>query len=225
MRYLVVAIVGLVLGVAAAGAVLYYNPLPDKSSVPMPSSTGRVLRYSLPDQVLDFALGEDARLFGQETGDDGLWEETIDRAAVLGLVLNDGSNQPAALASRLLSTSTETNLLLNGVLVSDHWLVTIPGQGSFSVHADSNAWPFLKEQLVPVWYLEQPWRGPVEYWPTVGPGADFRADVVGLTGAFRGSHGSAAERYEITALDPAREVALARGEIHLNLPGPQVAAQ
>jgi hypothetical protein len=224
MRYLFVAIVGLLLGVAAAGAVLYYNPLVDTSAT-MPSSTDRVLRYSLPDQVLEFAVGEDARLFGQETGDDGLWEETIDRAAVLGLVLNDGSNQPAALASRLMSTSAETDLLLRGVLVSDHWLVTIPGEGSFYVHADSNAWPFLKEKLVPVWYLEQPWSGPVEYWPTVGPGGGDSAEVVGLTGAFRGSEGSAVERYEITALDPDRDVALARGEIYLNLPGPQVAAQ
>ena len=224
MRYLFVALVGLVLGAAAAGAVLYYNPLADKAA-PMPSSTDRVLCYSLPDQVLEFAVGEDARMFGQETGDDALWEETIDRAAVLGLVLNGGSNQPAALASRLLSTSADTDLLLRGVLVSDHWLVTIPGEGSFYVHADSNAWPFLKEKLVPVWYLEQPWSGPVEYWPTVGPGADDSADVVGLTGSFRGSEGSAVERYEITALDPARKVALAKGELYLNLPGPQVAAQ
>ena len=224
MKYLLVALIGLVLGAASAGAVLYYNPLAAKTA-PMPSSTDRVLRYSLPDQVLEFAVGEDARLFGQDAGDDSLWEETIDRAAVLGLVLNDGSNQPAALASRLLSTSPETNLLLRGVLVSDHWLVTIPGEGSFYVRADSNAWPFLKEKLVPVWYLEQPWSGPAEYWPTVGPGADSSADVVGLTGSFRGSEGSAVERYEITALDRARKVALARGEIHVNLPGPQVAAQ
>lgn len=224
MRYLFVAIVGLVLGVAGAGAALYYNPLAEKSAA-TPGATGRVLHYSLPDQVLEFAIGEDARLFGQKTGEDGLWEETIDRAAVLGLVLNDGSNQPAALASRLLSTSPDTDLLLNGVLVSDDWLVTIPGEGSFYVHADSNAWPFLKEKLVPVWYLDQPWTGPAEYWPTVGPGADDSADVVGLTGSFRGSEGSAVERYEITALDPARNVAQAKGELHLNLPGPQVAAQ
>jgi len=224
MRYLFVAILGLVLGVAGAGAALYYNPLAERSA-PMPGSTDRKLHYSLPDQVLEFAIGEDARLFGQETGDDSLWEETIDRAGVLGLVLNDGSNQPAALASRLLSTSPDTDLLLNGVLVSDDWLVTIPGEGSFYVHADSNACPFLKEQLVPVWYLDQPWTGPVEYWPTVGPGADDSAEVVGLTGSFRGSEGSAVEHYEITALDPTRKLAQARGELYFNLPGPQVAAQ
>jgi hypothetical protein len=224
MKYLLVAIVGLLLGAAAACAVLYVNPL-SESSAPLPSATDRVLRYSLPDHVLEFAVGEDARLLGQDPGDDSLWEETIDRTAVLGLVLNDGSDQPAALASRLLSTSAESDLLLRGLLVSDYWLVTIPSEGTLFVHADSNAWPFLKERLLPVWYFEQPWEGPVEYWPTAGPGADSSGDVVGLAGAFRGSTGSAVERYQVTTLDPVRKVALAAGEIHLNLPGPQVAAQ
>ncbi|RPI60339.1 MAG: hypothetical protein EHM50_07565 [Lysobacterales bacterium] len=83
----------------------------------------------------------------------------------------------------------------------------------------------MKKALVPAWYLDRPWSGPAEFWPTVGPRADDSAAVVGLTGSFRGSEGSAVERYEVSALDPARELALAKGEIHLNLPGPQVAAQ
>ena len=224
MQYLRVALVGLVLGAAAAGVVLYYNPLAAQSAPP-PSATDRVLQYSLPDQVLEFAVGEEAGVFGQDTGSDSLWEETIDRTAVLGLVLNDTTNQPAAVASRLMATSADTDLLLRGVLLSDHWLVTLPGEGTLFVRADSNAWPFLKKTLVPVWYLDRPWSGPAEYWPTVGPGADESGVVVGITGAFRGSQGSVVERYEISALDPARNLALAKAELHLNLPGPRVAAQ
>lgn len=224
MKYLLVAIVGLLLGAAAACAVLYFNPLATGGASP-PSGAERVLRYSLPDDVLEFAVGEDARLFGHNTGDDTLWEETIGRTAVLGLTLHDASGQPAALASRLMSTSAQSDLLLRGLLVSDHWLVTIPNEGTLFVRAESNAWPFLKERLLPVWYFDQPWDGPAEYWPTVGPGKDDRGDVVGVAGSFRGSAGSAVERYEVTALDPARKMALAVGEIHLSLPGPQVAAQ
>jgi hypothetical protein len=224
MKYLVVAVLGLLLGAAAAGAVLYFNPLAAKSA-PLPNATDRVLRYSLPDHVLELAVGEDARLFGQDVGEDSLWEETIDRSAVLGLVLTDASNQPVALASRLLSTSAETDLLLRGVLFSDHWLVTVLGEGTLFVHADSNAWPFLKETLVPVWYLDRPWSGPAEYWPTVGPGPDATADVVGVAGSFVGREGRAVERYELSVLDPGSKLALARGEIHLDMPGPQVAAQ
>jgi hypothetical protein len=213
-----------VLGAAGECVVLYFYPL-SESSAPSPNAKDRVFRYSLPDHVLGFAVGEDARLLGQGMGDDSLWEETIDRTAVLGLVLNDGADQPAAIASRLLSTSAESDLLLRGVLVSDFWLVTIPNEGTLFVHADSNAWPFLKERLLPVWYFDRPWDGPAEYWPTVGPGSDESGDVVGVAGSFRGSSGSAVERYEITTLDPSRNVAIAAGEIHLNLPGPQVAAQ
>lgn len=223
MKYLIVAIAGLVLGAAGAVAVLYYNPLSQQSAA-SPSATDRVLHYSLPDQVLEFAVGEDARLFGQDTGKDSLWEETIDRTAVLGLVLNDGANQPAALASRLVATSADTDLLLRGVLLDDHWLVTIPREGTLFVRAESNAWPFLKETLVPVWFLERPWNGPAEYWPTVGPGEESGV-AIGITGAFRGSEGTAVEHYEISALDRQRDLALATAELHLNLPGPQVASQ
>jgi hypothetical protein len=101
----------------------------------------------------------------------------------------------------------------------------LPGEGTIFVHADSNAWPFLKETLVPVWYLERPWRGPAEYWPTVGPGADDRGIALGITGTFSGSEGSVVERYEISVLDPKSELALASAELHLRLSGLKVAAQ
>jgi hypothetical protein len=224
MRYLLVALFGLVLGAAGAGAVLYYNPF-SVAATGMPNATDRVLHYSLPDHVLAFALGDDARYFGHETGDDGLWEETIDRTALLGLVLNDAANQPAAVASRLVAVSPETDLLLRGVLLSDHWLVTIPGEGTLFMRADTNAWRFLKEALVPVWFFDRPWQGPSEYWPTAGPGADDSGVVLGVSGIFRGSEGSVVERYELTVLDPARDSALAAGELHVNLPGVQVAVQ
>ena len=224
MKYLFVALLGLVLGAALAGAVLYFNPF-STTAAAQPNATDRVLHYSLPDDVLEFALGADARLFGQEPDDGGLWEDTIDGSALLGLTLKDDADQPVGIASRLMTVSADTDLLLRGVLLSDHWLVTIPGEGTLFVRADSNAWPFLKQTFVPVWYLEQPWQGPKDYWPTIGPGKDDSGVVLGVAGGFRGREGRAVERYELTALDPARRSALAEGELHLDLPGPQVAAQ
>jgi hypothetical protein len=226
MKYLAVVIAGLLLGAAAAAAVVYYNPLTQQAAE-SPNSADRVLRYSLPDHVLEFAVGADVRLFGQDTDDDGLWEETIDRTAVLGLVLNDGADQPAAIASRLIATSADTDLLLRGVLLSDHWLVTIPSEGTLFVRAESNAWPFLRETLLPVWYFDRAWNGPAEYWPTVGPGSDDSGVVTGIAGALQGSEGRAVERYQLSALDRDRKLAAATGELHLSLPQPlpQVAAQ
>ncbi len=211
------------LGAAAAGVVLYFNPLAAKSA-PLADATDRVLHYSLPDQVLELAVGEDARLLGQDPGRDGLWEEAIDRTALLGLVLNDATNQPAAIASRLLAPSADTDLLLRGVLLDDLWLVTLPGEGTLFVNAETNAWPFLKNTL-PVWLLDRPWNGPADYWPTVGPGAESGGIALGLTGALRGAEGSVSEHYEIAAIDRERNVALAKAELHFRLPGPRVAAQ
>jgi hypothetical protein len=197
MRYLIVAMLGLAIGAAAAFGVLYVNPFSVDGGA-APSASDRVFRYSLPGDVLEFSLGEDARVFGQAASQDGLWEETIDRAAVLGLALADASGEPAAVASRLMIASADTDLLLRGVLVADHWLVTVPGEGTLFVRADANAWPFVKEALLPAWYLERPWQGPEEYWPTVGPGADGSGTVVGIAGSFAGSEGRVVERYELT---------------------------
>ncbi len=222
MKYLFVALLGLLIGVGLAGTALYYNPFTVHAGA-VPVTGDRVLRYSLPDQVLTAAVGEDAMLAGRSNGVDGLWEETIDRTAVLGLVLTDESGQPAAIASRLMAASPSTDLLLTGVVLSDYWLVTLPGQGTLFVRSDSNVWPFLKETLLPVWLLDRPWRGPAEYRPTVGPNAGT-ASVLGVSGVFEGKSGSAVERYDVTAFGSAQSSAAAVGELFVHLPE-QVAQQ
>jgi hypothetical protein len=224
MKYLIVALLGLFVGAALAGTALFYNPFTLHAGA-TPTPGDRVLKYALPDQVLNVAVGEDAMLAGKPSGVEGLWEETIDRTAVMGLVLTDESGQPAAIASRLMAASPSTDLLLTGVVVSDYWLVTMPGQGTLFVRSDSNVWPFLKETLLPVWLFDRPWRGPAEYRPTVGPNAGDTASVLGVAGVFEGKSGSAVERYDVTAFSPAQSSAAAQGELFLHLPEQQVAQQ
>lgn len=216
MKYVLVILLGLAIGAAAGGAVLYYNPLTD-SEAPQPGPGDRALHYGLPDQMLGLALGENALLPTGSSGDGGLWEDTVDRAALLGLVLEDTTNRPAAVASRLLAGSPETDLLLRGVLLSDYWLVTFPDEGTLFVRTDTNLWPFLKETLLPVWVFGRPWSGPVEYRPTAGPGMQNTAIVVGATGKFAGLEGSAIEAYRVTELDRQRNKATAVGELYLHL--------
>ena len=178
----------------------------------------------MPEHVLDLAVGADAILPARTWTKDTLWEETIDRTAVLGLVLNDETG-PAAIATRLMAVSPKTDLLLHGVVISDYWLVTYPDRGTLFVRSDSNVWPFLKKTALPTWLLDRPWQGPVEYQPTVGPGADHMAVVLGVSGVFAGQVGSAVERYDVTALDPTQRSAAAVGELFLHLPDTQVAQQ
>jgi hypothetical protein len=222
MKYLLVAVLGLLIGAAAATAAIYYNPLTQAKS-PQPDVADRELHYSLPSEVLAFALGDNVVPPGTPKRDNRLWEETIDRAAMLSLVLDDAHDQPTAVASRLLAVSPRTDFVLAGVRVNDYWLLTIPGEGTLFLRADTNAWPFLKDAL-PVWYLGRPWKGPADYNPTAGPGDDGVAVVIGATGRFAGLKGSAIEKYRLTDLDPAARSAAATGELDLRIGEPKVAA-
>jgi hypothetical protein len=223
MRYAFVAVLGMFIGAVAAGALIYFNPMTE-TSAPEPAASDRTLHYDLPGEVLGFTLGEHVLPPGAAEVDNGFWEETIDRTALLGLVLDDAADKPVAVASRLLAGSAETDFLLRGVLVSDYWLLTIPNEGTLFLRADSNVWPFLKQTLLPVWYLGRPWGGPADYRPTAGPGDDGAAVVVGATGKFSGLEGTAIERYRLTDLDPASRSVAALGELHLRIGEPQIAA-
>jgi hypothetical protein len=219
MKYLSMAIVGLVLGIAAGAAVLYFNPLTEAPDSVV-ASADRSLHYALPDQVFGFTFGERAKLPGAGLAKDGFWEETIDGTALLGVVLEDAAGRPAAVASRLIAGSSSTDLLLNGVLLHDYWLLTLPNEGTVFVRAESNVWPFLKSTLLPVWFLGRPWRGPADYRTTAGPGAEGSALVLGATGRLKGAEGSAVEQYRLTAFDRDTRTAAAIGELQLRLPPP-----
>ena len=164
-------------------------------------------------------------LFGQDTGEDSLWEETIDRTAVLGLVLNDAANQPAALASRLMATSAETDLLLRGVLVSDHWLVTIPSEGTLFVRADSNAWPFLKKRLCPSGISTGRGTAPRNTGRRSAPARTRAASRSASRARSAAAKAAPSSTTRSRLSTPRASVALAKAELHLTLAGPQVAAQ
>jgi len=221
MKYLLVAALGLLIGAAAAGAAIYYTPFPMTTSAQL-DVADRALHYSLPSEVLGFALGDAIMPPGTPKRDGSLWEETIDRTAMLSLVLDDAHDNPTAIASRLLAVSPRSDFVLSGVRVNDYWLLTIPGEGTLFLRAETNVWPFLKETL-PVWYLGRPWKGPSEYSPTAGPGELGAAVVLGATGRFVGLEGSAIEKYRLTDLDPAARSAAATGELDLRLSASQVA--
>jgi len=223
MKYAFIALLGLLLGAAAGAAAIYYDPF-TRASAPPADGADRALHYGLPGEVLGFRIGNAVVPPGMRSRDEVFWEETIDRTALLSLVLEDAQDKPAAVASRLLAVSPRSDFLLAGVRVNDYWLLTVPGEGTLFLRAETNVWPFLRETL-PVWYLGRPWKGPSDYRPTTGPGQDGTAVVIGATGRFAGLEGSAVEKYRITDLDAKSRSAAATGELDLHLASRRVASE
>ena len=200
MKYFWTLFAGFLLGVSLALTGIYFNPLTDKPG-PLPASDDSTFTYASPvTSELVFAHGNRSRVPSHPTGIPDLWEDTINSSA-LSVVLLRGVDGSTAIASRISYPSEDTELLRNGVLLTDHWVVSFPGQGSLFIHAQSNWWPFLKDTLIPVWYLGREWSGPTEYTPTVGPANGVWARVSGATGRFAGVTGTAAERYSVQEFD------------------------
>lgn len=220
MKYLWTLLAGFFVGAALALAGLYLNPLTETPG-PLPESGDSVFTYSSPtSSELVFAHGSRSRLPSYPTGVPDLWEGTVNKSALSVVVLR-GTDGAAAIASRISYPSEETELLRTGVLLTDDWVVSFPGQGSLFITARSNWWPFLKETLIPVWYLGRPWPGPSEYAPTVGPANGIWAYVNGATGRFAGLTGTAAERYSVLEFDDRLGPRQAHAEIYWRLDEPE----
>ena len=216
-RYLFVMAAGLLAGALVAAGLLYVNPLTATASGEL-GRFDRSLRYDFPaDDVLILTHADSAGLPTVPADVTALWESSV-RSTVNALIaLAEGDGAPEALASKIMVPSARTELLDAGVVVDDHWLVTVPGQGSLFVLGHSNVWPAIRENVLPVQLLGRPWSGPRSYRTTQGPGLRGTALVVGATGRFRSQQGSAVERFELNAFSRGSGVESFAGELHLRL--------
>jgi hypothetical protein len=191
---------------------LYYNPLTEVRELPPKESW--TLSYDFPGgSTLALTHAGQLGLPHIPTDVEALWEAAVTDVVLNVLVLEDENGAPHAMASRISVPSQETDLLLRGFLVSEHWLITVPGQGTLFVDGENNLWPFLKEALIPVKYLWQEWRAPERYPVTIGPTGGRTAEVVGVSGAFAGVSGSAFESYELLQLNAAFGIEALRGTL------------
>jgi hypothetical protein len=216
MKYFLVLLSGLLLGAAGATAGLYYNPLSAPRAAAAPAR-GWALNYDFPaDDAM--ALTHDGRLGLPylPPGIAPLWEAALDGLVLSALMLEDPTGT-AAFASRVSVPSTDTNLLLRGVIVADHWLITVPGRGSLFVEAHNNLWPLLKDTFIRVTHLRLPWRGPAQYALTAGPGSRDGGEVVGVNGIYAGARGTARETYELERFSAARGIEALRGTLAIEL--------
>jgi hypothetical protein len=198
MRYAVAALVGLAAGAALALALLYINPL-TSGGASEPEAGMWALDYALPADAFLITHSGSMRLPLKPAGTNLLWERTIRKSSFAALVLQDADGTAVA-ASRVSLPSRNANLLMRGVLLDDYWLLTVPGEGTLAILADTNVWPLLKE-AVPVWYLGREWAGPRTHAVTAGPADNGQALAVGLSGRFAGMRGSVVERYDLRGVE------------------------
>jgi hypothetical protein len=214
MKYLVACLFGLLVGASMALAVVYFDPL-TMGSGGSEAAARWVLDFSLPDHdTLAFTHGGRAGLPKLHQGSTSLWEGTIASSTILTTALN-GEEGPVALGTRISVPSESTDLLLNGVIVDDFWLISAPGRGSLFAHVQNNIWPLIKENTIPVTYLRQPWSGASVYRPTLGPGSGKRGAVYGINGVFADVKGSISELYRLNAYS--REAGIEELDVELSL--------
>lgn len=216
MKYVVGIVLGLVIGVVLGLGALYVNPM-TAASGKAPRSGGWTLSYAYPSGGSLLLTHRGMRgLPLQPPGATRLWERSIEDSVLNVLVLKATGGAADAVATRLATPSRRTDLLLNGAIVDDYWLVTVPGRGSFFVHSDDNFWPLVKDTLIPRLF-GRIGRAAPSYEPTVGPGAGGRAVAFGVGGAFAAMRGTATESYGGIGVDAHRGLQRVSGQLHVEL--------
>ena len=224
MKYVLMVILGLLVGAAMGLAILYFNPLTSaEDSAPGPGD----LQFSYSSPISGGLAFTHGGLSHQPTHPaliPELWENTIDQTLLSVFAVTSADGQ-VGIASRVSLPSELTAPLTRGVIVTDHWLITIPNEGSLFVDSDINLWPFFKQDLLPVRYLGRDWGGPRDYQPTAGPGIDGAALVQGATGRFANTSGSAVGHYRTLAFNARQGAEQFEAELILTLSAAQAEAQ
>ena len=190
MKYALSLTFGLLLGVAVALGLIYFNPLTQKQAE---SSRGAALELTYQFAGADSWLSThsmDLKVPVMPTDVPLLWESGIKGMMLASMPLKGGNG--SVIGTKISAPSASTEFLRSGLLVDDYWLLSVPGAGTIFVHSINNQWPLLRDTIVTVDWLGRSFPASTEYLPTVGPSADG-ANVVGMTGVYRDSVGHARE--------------------------------
>ncbi len=184
MKYLVALLFGTALGVAVAGALLYFNPLIVASGKLDASAP---MRYSLSGPRM--LASAHNRLPGAPVvpaDSPALWERGVRGSWLQAFVVEDANGQPAGVATKFIVPSADSNGIHNGLVTDDHWLITVPGRGTLTAASKSTAWPLVGDSLVRVNLLDRPWDGDGAY-ALQHAGA---AEIIGTSGELAGIAGA-----------------------------------
>ncbi|MCC5861513.1 MAG: hypothetical protein JJT93_06345 [Gammaproteobacteria bacterium] len=206
MKSLVVFLAGLMIGVALAAAILWFNPLsgePRHAPVLM-HGVSADFHASLRAEDLPMLTHSGARrLVMRPESVPELWESTIEPLDAGMLLLRDADGQVVGTASRIAAAARDTDLLQRGILVDSSWIISLDGVGmAFAVQRE-NVWPMLREIALPAWFRREPWQGEMRFTPAAGPREDRAGRLLGIAGVLAGLDGQMVGNYRLRAFDPA----------------------
>ena len=224
IKYVAGLLLGIVLGVLAAGALLYFNPLAARNPLsPLSVSNNEILSLgysSVPTDSIVYTNNGESRVQPHPEKIRELWEAPIRRSEVLVTVLKDSRNNPAGIGIKFSSDSERTRLINGEALVDSAWHIHLVERGSLFVEQTENYWNFLRKIVLPAhWSSANHWKGMWNGNMTVGPGALGTAAVTGGTGEFKGLESEAVEAVQARAYSVAQGPVAMEGRITIDVTG------
>jgi hypothetical protein len=198
IRHLAALLAGLLLGAAAATALLFYNPLAARNPLsPLSVSDNRMisLAYSaVAKDALLYTNDGESRVHPYPEKTQQLWEAPIRQTDVIVTLLSDSRSDEAGIGIKFVSDSERTRVINGEALVDSAWHIVLPDRGSLFVYQNENYWNFLREIVVPAyWNSANKWKGTWHGNTTVGPNSLGTASVYGGSGEFSGLSSEAVE--------------------------------
>jgi hypothetical protein len=224
IKYVAGLLLGIALGVLAAAALLYSNPLAARNPLsPLSVSNNNILSlgYSgVPTDSIVYTNNGESRVQPHPEKVRELWEAPIRRTEVLVTVLTDSRNDPAGIGIKFSSDSENTRIVNGEALVDSAWHIHLVERGSLFVEQTENYWNFLRKIVLPAhWSSSNHWKGVWNGNMTAGPGALGTAAVTGGTGEFAGLESEAVEAVHATAYSVAQGPVAMEGRLTIDVTG------
>lgn len=223
MKYLLVLIVGILVGAALFGVGLAYNPFvgkPGLSPLAVTDLPTVTLTYAgVASDGIVFTNNGESRVSPYPEKVLQLWEAPIRQTSMFAKVMRDGRNQVVGLGIKVSSRSEATRLFAGEALVNSVWYVYLPGRGGMFIEQTENYWGYLREIVFPGYRSSaNTWTGTWLGNMTAGPGALATARVSGGSGEFAGMEMLGVESLSVRAWRVDGGPAAAEGQLQIELP-------
>ena len=226
MKYLASLLAGMIVGVAAFIALLYFNPLASNNVLSPLSVTDNeliTLNYSaVAADALIYTNDGESRIAPHPAKVLQLWEPPIRRTSGMATILTDSRHQPVGIGIKFSSDSERTRILNGEAIVDSVWHIYLPGRGSLFIEQQENYWGYIHDRVIPAhWSSGDSWRGIWNGNITSGPGPLRTARAVGGSVEFSGLDTNSIESLSAKAYSVEHGPVAIDGQLIIEIPRPE----